>query len=50
MKWGWGKVRSLTSVKHLPLRETTSIPDEIDGCNQNFLVILKIKLFIAIYK
>ena len=48
MEWGWGRLRSVTMVNHLRLSETTSISDEIDGCNQNFLVIFKFKLFIAI--
>ena len=48
MEWGWGRLRPATLVNHLSLRETTSISDELDGCNQNVLVIFKFKLFITI--
>ena len=47
-EWGWGRMRSATLVNHLSLRETTSISDKIDGCNQNVLVIFKFELIIAI--
>ena len=35
MEWGWGRLRSVILVNHLCLRETTSVSDEIYGCNQN---------------